>query len=485
MKHIKKKMNYKGVFWFTKMSIITSILLLSLYSCKKEVTKIETNENFKEVKNNFISFELPGKRGSVTHHKKGPILPFENSYLPVPKDFTGNTFSLRHDYPVMGSVETPETYPWKAVTGNGAITQSNSLDYVQALKEYISTDMKKLLYDYDNWKPSEEPWYQSIWLGQVREPIHGMYVGSAFPAKSLGNTQKDSLTTYVYTLYDKTAAQTLNNIWGTDSINAYEPNLKDAKKTQYAEGSVIVKFAFVNYSNSTNDWAPLNGSVAWDVYTDVLAGSQAAIKGATPTIRTLKLMQCDIIVKDTNASPVTGWVFSTLVYDNNLSGDAWDKMVPLGATWGNDPDIITLNKGALEAPVVVNKLLEENWVNPETPLYSRSTLGWDGRLSGPNDGAVFGGKITAKDSLTYNNLASVGCLGCHSTAQYKDPSFLVPLVPPTLSEVYTPGSPEWLDYFKNRQGTKPKNSGTDRIGLDFDMVTSFKAIPAWKKATGR
>jgi len=482
MKHIKTKLNYKESFWLKKMPIITSLVLLSLISCKKEVVKEEVNEDIKEV-TNYVSFELPGKRGTVTHHKKGAILPFENSYLPLPKDFTGTSFSLKHDYPVMGSVETPETYPWKAVTGNGAITQSNSLAYVEALKQYISTDMKKLLYDYDNWKPNAESWYQSIWLGQVREPIHGMYVGSAFPAKSLGDIQKDSLTTYVYTLYDKTAAQTLNNIWGNDSINAYEPNLKDAKKTQYAEGSVIVKFAFVNYSNADNDWAPLDGSVAWDVYTDVLAGSQGAIKGATPTIRSLKLMQCDIIVKDSNASPATGWVFSTLVYDNTLSGDAWDKMVPLGATWGNDPDVITLNKGALEAPVTVNNLLEENWINPETPLYSRSTLGWDGRLSGPNDGAVLG-NLKAQDSVLYHNLASVGCLGCHSTAQYKDPSNLVPMIPNT-GTAYTPGSPEWLAYFQNRQGITPKSPGTDRIGLDFDMVTSFKAIPAWKVATGR
>ena len=50
-------------------------------------------------------------------------------------------------------------------------------------------------------------------------------------------------------------------------------------------------------------------------------------------------MQFDIIVKDSVAAPKTGWVFSTLVYDLNAPGDAWDKMVPLGAQWGNDPGI--------------------------------------------------------------------------------------------------------------------------------------------------
>jgi len=485
-------------YWLKKTPIITSLAILSLFSCKKEVTKVEITENNKKV-NNSISFELPGKRGTNTHHRKGPIVPFENSYLPIPEGFSGTTFSLKHDYPLMGSVETPETYPWKAVTKSATITQNNALAYVEALKKYITTDMKKLLYDYDNWKPNEESWYQSIWLGSVREPIHGMYVGSNFNPGTLGSTQKDSLTTYVYTLYDKTAAQTLNNIWGTDSINAYNPNLKNAKKMQYAEGSVIVKFAFVNYNNSTNNWSPLNGSAAWEVNTDVLAGFTIAKKGATPKTQNLKLMQCDIIVKDSQASPKTNWVFSTLVYDKDAKGkDAWDKMIPLGATWGNNPEkvaAITKTKALTDAkvPAPIDPTLTENWINPKAPKYAIQTLGWGGRLSGPNDGAVFNtGPITTSTSgktFRHGGVSTVGCLGCHSSAQYKFTSYLIPIVFPTTNGnigtplVYEPGSINWNRWFRNNNGYTPFDIGN--TSLDYDMVTAFKAIPLWEQATGR
>ena len=44
----------------------------------------------------------------------------------------------------------------------------------------------------------------------------------------------------------------------------------------------------------------------------------------------------------------------TLVYDTSVSGSLWDKMVPLGVEWGNDPQAMTDT-----APLV------ENWINPE------------------------------------------------------------------------------------------------------------------------
>jgi hypothetical protein len=38
-------------------------------------------------------------------------------------------------------------------------------------------------------------------------------------------------------------------------------------------------------------------------------------------------------------APKTSWGFTTLVYDKDATGDAWDKIIPLGAMWGNDPMI--------------------------------------------------------------------------------------------------------------------------------------------------
>ncbi len=475
----------------SKKILLIYSLFLFLFSCKEKIKIVEHNN----IADNNISFELPGKRGEVTHHKKGKISPFEDSYLKLPDDFTGTSFSLKHDYPIMGSVKIPKTYPWKKVTNSGSINSTNALDYVLALKKHISVDMEKLLYDYDNWDSNKESWYQSIWLGSVREPIHGMYVGSGFPAKTLGETQENNLTTYVYTLYDKTAAQTLNNIWGTDSKNAYKPNLTNEQNTQYKEGSIIVKFAFINYDNPKNNWNTLNNAAEWEVYTNVLPGEQSAKKGAIPSIRKLKLMQFDIIVKDTEASSETGWVFSTLVYDKDAPGEtAWDKMIPLGATWGNNPEYvknISPSKALTDAivPAPINDSLTENWINPKAPSYAKQTLGWGGRLSGPNDGAVFdtGALTTSTSGKKFTHgVSTISCLGCHSTAQYKQQSFLIPVVFPTPNGngtplVLDPGSTLWNRYFRNNNGTTPFDSGS--IALDYDMVTSFKAIPAWQEAT--
>lgn len=446
--------------------------------------------------------------GEEISEAKSPVHPFINSSLPIPDNYPGPVFELNHDYPE--SITPSKDYPWKKVTNNGEITVENSEKYVLALKEYVSDDMKKLIYKYKEWDARKEQWYESIWLGTEREPIRGMYVGSGFPAGTLTGQTLD-LTTYVFTLYDETAAKTLGDIWGRDVKGAMNPVFtKDS--TQYAEGSVIVKFAFVTPCGS--DWEPMTGTAVWQIYaplnTSNGSGHSSTSKckdngsngsSTTPVLTNVYMMQFDIIVKDSVAAPDTGWVFSTLVYDKDAPGkDAWDKMIPLGATWGGDPDIINTSAAALTPPVTVNQKLAENWINMKAPAYARSTLGWDGRLSGPNDGAVVtpawaGGKYYHK------GLASAGCLGCHSSAQYPMTSFLLPtstyppqaVQPPLSSDssasalvMAEPGSALWMEWFQSNSGTTPMGpdtaGGKAPIALDYDMVTAFKAIPMWQAA---
>ncbi len=57
-------------------------------------------------------------------------------------------------------------------------------------------------------------------------------------------------------------------------------------------------------------------------------------------------MQFDVIVKDTEASPDTGWVFTTLFRQKPPAGSGpWDRMVTLGAVWGNDPNSAAIISG--------------------------------------------------------------------------------------------------------------------------------------------
>ncbi|AOE49330.1 hypothetical protein [Kangiella sediminilitoris] len=440
--------------------------------------------------------------------------PFINSSIPNPPAsvYDGPLFQLRHDYP--SEAVQKQSPPWKKVTNNGLINQQNAMAYVEALKSYVSEDMQKLIYDYEHWNASEEPWWQSIWLGTEREPIHGFYVGSGFPAGTLTDQNLD-LTTYVLTLYDNTAAATLGNIWGTTLEDAYNPNITNPG-AQYAEGSVIVKFAFVTPCGA--DWSPMEGTASLPIYAPLNSsngsgnnptkskcpnnGSEGS--ATQPSLTDIYMMQFDIIVKDSQAAPDTGWVFSTLIYDKDAPGKtAWDKMVPLGATWGGNPDVINTASSAITPPAKVNPALTENWINMNTPDYARSTLGWDGRLSGPNDGAVVT-PAWAGGHYYPAGVSSVGCLGCHSSAQYNpnsletdEPnmvSFLLPtttqppsqLPPPHSSGpadvlvLFEPGSQGWMKWFQSRAGDEPMDA--NQVALDYDMVTAFKAIPVWQAA---
>lgn len=160
-------------------------------------------------------------------------------------------------------------------------------------------------------------------------------------------------------------------------------------------------------------------------------------------------------------------------------------MIPLGATWGNNPDVINTSAAVLTPPVTVDQNLTQNWINPAAPTYSVSTLGWDGRLAGPNDGAVVTPAWAASHYFP-KGLASVGCLGCHSSAQYQQKSFLLPTTtyPPSAINapgtspnqvlvLNEPGSPAWMKWFQSRSGSEPMDPGPGQIGLDYDMVTSL------------
>lgn len=464
----------------------------------------ETTAQFNEVIGKVPFVTLSAEESFSARAK---IHPFISSSLPQPESYHGSFFELNHNYPKEYQ-KHEGIYPWEKVTGSGRITKDNAYDYVNSLKQYVSKDMSVLLFNKNN--PNNDNWFQSIWLGTEREPIHGMYVGSGFPAHTLTDQNID-LTTYVYTLYDTRAAKTLGDIWGHSLEEAMNPSITD-DTTQYAEGSVIVKFSFVTPCGT--DWAPMKNAAVWQIYAPVnisngtakSSTSKCENRGAegnssTPVLTKVYLMQFDIIVKDSKAAPETGWVFSTLIYDKDAPGaNAWDKMVPLGATWGGDPDIKNLNTDALTPPVKVNDKLNQNWINESTPEYARSTLGWDGRLSGPNDGAVVT-PAWADDTYYHKGLATAGCLGCHSSAQYPMTSFLLPSTtyPPQTKQsplssdpnsaslvLSTPGNASWMKWFQSNSGTTPMgpkdSSGKLPVALDYDMVTAFKAIPMWQAA---
>ena len=429
-----------------------------------------------------------------------PQNPFANAQWPAPAGYPGTTFSLSHDYPASAPVPA---MPWRVAINNQPISTANASAYAEALKAAVGDDMRVLLQDYKNWDAPKRGWYNEPWLGAtMREPIHGMYVGSSPLSNTLfsGSGLTKPISTYVLTYYDKTAAVTLNKVWGSTAMT---PSVT-AQNTQFAEGSIIIKAAFITAGPTV--WPVMKGALSWPLYIEVNATKQAA-PSKTPIMTPTYLMQFDIIVKDSVSAPKTGWVFTTLVYDASVAPtdpDIWNRMVVLGAQWGNDPQA--------NDPSVPNPVLLENWNNPKAPTYGGETFGWGQRLSGPNDGAMndiaYAAGTTPTPQKYVKNGKDSSCMSCHSSAQWNlqnqklgMDSFLLPLTtarpsPPPGCKVTKkdpnpacsnflnspqPGSVEWMKWFQNRQGNVPMDAGS--IAGDFDMVLTFKSLPAWFSAT--
>jgi len=326
----------------------------------------------------------------------------------------------------------------------------------------------------------------------LREKIHGTYPAGLFRPSIFPDTGLTvSFKTHVLTYYDKRAAYSLQKIWGTD---AKTPTLT-TEATQFEEGSIIVKaaiFTSADPKKKTDWWDAMKGAQEWDLYVPVDSNN------GPPQVWPGYVAQFDIIVKDTKSSPKTGWVFMTLVYDATAQGSVWDKMVPLGVQWGNDP----------QATQDTDPLVE-NWINPKAPKYATQTLGWGGRLSGPNDGARNDIAIVGSTpGLPFMpNAMNSSCMSCHSTAQWnvkkhKMVSFLLPSFPdPNKPDAFyanctdrsqydfngdyicspAPGSQTWMKWFQNRRGNQPMDAGS--VAADFDEVLTFKSLPLWYAAT--
>ncbi len=412
-----------------------------------------------------------------------------NGLVPPPSQYNGPLFKLNHAWPAkpLPPLQNP---PWSKAIGGGLINTANAAAYVSALKDYVSINARHLLLDYRTWDASSAHWYNEPWLGSLRESIHGTYPAGTFaPAIFPDTGLRTTFDTHVLTYYDERAAYTLHKVWGSDAM---KPDVK-TENFQFDEGAVIIKVAlFVSDDpkTQTNWWAATEGAARWPLFVAIPEGNP----GPTNTLDSY-VMQFDIIVKDSVSAPKTGWVFSTLVYDSNARGDGWDKMVPLGAMWGNDPGI-----NSTEHP---GGRLQETWINPAAPKYSTETLGWGGRLSGPNDGAR--NDIQVGTTVLPNEPDS-SCMSCHGPAEWqpqehKRLSFILPSFPnPNAGPPFKPcpdgkpddpyicspplGSAEWSRWFQDRPGTEPQDAGTGSVAADYDMVFAFKTLPMWWKATG-
>jgi hypothetical protein len=144
----------------------------------------------------------------------------------------------------------------------------------------------------------------------------------------------------------------------------------------------------------TDEVPELDGTIEWD------ANINSEFDETSPkAIRKVRLLQMDVAIRDVRADSVTGWIFGTFVYDKTANGvNGWEKLMPVGLMWGNDP-------GIKPSDIAAGNTLRESKVSALIPSIAQSRLGWAGRVNGPVD-----------------NRASA-CLSCHGTSQWP-PSFV-------------------------------------------------------------
>jgi hypothetical protein len=407
-----------------------------------------------------------------------------NGLYPDASQWEGPYRSLNYDYP-----ETADNN-WFKVAPRAPLTIDNADEYVATLKAFTAGSMAEMINSPNTWDPALNGWYGMLWQGagspgpdgktdpkSGQESILGAFSGQVIKQSTFadsGLTVDMQNHTVIY--YDALSATMLNELWA-DPLN---PN---RKAVSFPEGGMVVKAAGV--TPTPEQWPVVEGSGIWKVFRPEIPQPNQPAPSPEAKVLPLRVLQFDIIVKDSTVSPQTGWVFVTYVYDKDAPGETtWDKLVPLGAMWGNDPAFARRpdGKDPNGGP------LQETWINPAAPAYAKSSLGWGGRLSGPIDVAERH-NVLLTDGTRLEEIAVSSCLSCHGTAQFPFVANLYPspnkAFPPegTLFPMYVPGSEMWARWFQNRPGSLAQNAGEGSVALDYDMLVMF-ALGAYDAAAG-
>ncbi len=414
-----------------------------------------------------------------------------NGFYPLDK-WTGPYRTLNFNYPEKAPAGAQAD--WLRTAPRAALTTATAPAYTALLKKFVEPAMRAMIEQPSAWSPQQVGWYDMPWQAEGsatggREAILGSFAGQVLPPNAfagLGVPMQNHTVVY----YDARSATMLKKLWA----NPFNP---DRSAVVFPEGAMVVKAAAVTVT--PEQWPVLAGSAAWQVWRPPVAGTSGGPKNsagqqvnqASPQLLPLRVLQFDIIVKDSVAAPQTGWVFTTFVHKLDAPGSTpWDKLTPLGAQWGNDPQLALSPSGLARgaSPAAPAEALQETWINPTAPDYSKQTLGWGGRLSGPIDLAKRHNVIFT-DGVVRKEQRSSSCMGCHSTAQYPFIANLYPspnrAFPPDGSPflLYTPGSLDWARWFQNRPGTQAFNQSFGAAALDYDMLIML-ALSAFDAAAG-
>lgn len=422
---------------------------------------------------------------AVLPARAGDPLASNNGFLP--QAWNGPFKLANLDYP-----ETGELPARKLFLADAPLTVQTAADYAEGLKQFLAPDLRGLVEDGIRWDARQVNWYDMVWSGEAasgpagmdptsgREPLMNSYAGQIVPPETfaLGHRPDTFVQNHAVIAYNATAAEHLGEVWD----NVYDPNIG---LLDYPSGSIMVKVEAV--TNTPQNWSLVQGSAIWPVYRPRTEDQARNVTPLVPQILPVRPFQMAIKVKDPVAAPGSGWVWLAYVYDYKAPGKLpWDRFVPVGVQWGNDPGLTGAPSGLPHG-----QTLRETWINPMAPDFARDTLGWGGRLAGPMDVATrhnvvtpSGRRYTREDDLSVSS-----CQSCHSAAEHPFSANLYPAPNRAFPRdgeqflLYEPGSPQWARWFQNRPGTDPISENIGGQGLEYDMVLMF-ALSAYNAAVG-
>jgi hypothetical protein len=413
-----------------------------------------------------------------------------NGLYPTAEEFSGRYIVANLDYPKDASTKR---FPAGGSMGQ-ALTVENAGQYMRDLKDHIGPSFSTLINDPDNWDPVKAEWYDLVWSGagekqddgstdptSGREALMNTYTGQIVHKTTFLSDQPKTewVQNHAVMYYNDHAATMLGRVWA----DLYDADLSELT---FPDGSIVVKAEAT--TPTIAEWSDvLDGAATWKVFRPTTEDQGNKVTPLKATVVEAHPLQLSIKVKDSIASPETGWVYMAFIYNAKSPGvEPWDRFDPFGAMWGNDPQFANDPKGLPQG-----EQLTETWVNPNGPAFARDTLGWGGRMAGPMDVATRQGVITT-DGKQFGpkDIGASSCISCHSSAEFP---FTMNLYPspnrsfPRNGEpflLYEPGSDEWAQWFQNRPGNESMSQGRGAYPTDYDMAIMF-ALGATAKVTGK
>lgn len=372
-------------------------------------------------------------------------------YLPPPGQYSGRTFKLSQDYPV---VRPPLDLPTRRILSIDFTRDWRA--YAEAVRAYAfagNIHGGPVGQDFHFEDNPIRRWYNVPWehVGPAgREGIHGLTTEGAVAPPYLSPSQTQTHQSYALGFQNNQGGWLIGQVWNDRA----HPHPERVGSYGFPVGTVITKLLFTTASPAEAPY--LTNPLSWNAYAYdgiVELGQRVLPKR---TVQQVNLIQVDFMVRDDRARTTGGWVFGTFVYNGALARQRlWDNLVPVGISWGSDPTVTSMSaENPAPATTIANPDLKHTAINVGDRALPPQHLGFGLRLSGPVDNA------------------QSSCQSCHQTAEF--PLTLAFTPQDASGKPYAPASPEWMRWFRDKPPRVPFTSGA--LSMDNSMEMTIAAF---------